>query len=88
MSAITDYFTARTDEHATSALAGLVDLEPEVMEANAASRPRVQLAASGTPVLQAKGVDPVVALGRLEAALTLAPTTKLQKVHAAGNSSR
>lgn len=79
MSAITDYFTARTDEHATSALEGLVDLEPAVIEANDASRPRVQLAADGTPVLQAKGVDPVVALGRLEAALTARPYDEVAK---------
>ena len=62
-----------------SALEGLVDLEPEVIEANAASRPRIQLAASGTPVLQAKGVDPVVALGRLEAALTARPYDEIAK---------
>ncbi|MBT2264383.1 hypothetical protein [Rhodococcus erythropolis] len=79
MSAITDYFTARTDEHATSALEGLVDLEPAVIEANDASRPRIQLAASGTPVLQAKGVDPVVTLGRLEASLTARPYDEVSK---------
>ncbi|MBH5143282.1 MULTISPECIES: hypothetical protein [Rhodococcus] len=79
MSAITDYFTARTDEHATSALEGLVDLEPAVIEANDASRPRIQLAADGTSVLQAKGVDPVVALGRLEAALTARPYNEVAK---------
>ncbi|WP_256921918.1 hypothetical protein [Rhodococcus erythropolis] len=96
MSAITDYFTARTDEHATSALEGLVDLEPAVIEANDASRPRIQLAADGTPVLQAKGVDPVVALGSIQLSRSadwkqpspLAPTTRSPRVHAAGNSSQ
>ncbi|RVW09256.1 hypothetical protein EGT67_12950 [Prescottella agglutinans] len=68
MSAITDYFTAPSDEVATAALDGLLDLDPET-DAEV-SGPRVQAAASGTPVLQAKGMEPTVALGRLEAVLT------------------
>ncbi|MGC0363837.1 hypothetical protein ABH922_001821 [Rhodococcus sp. 27YEA15] len=79
MSAIIDYFTATSDQHAAAALAGLLDLAPELIEENEAlyrtspamaTRPRVQSAATGTPVLQSRGIDPSVALGRLEAALT------------------
>lgn len=79
MSAITDYFTAPSDEAATAALDGLLDLDPDVVEADRAlyridpaeaSRPRVRAAASGTPVLEAKRIEPRVALGRLEEALT------------------
>lgn len=73
MSAILDYFTAPSDRHAAAALDGLVDLDPDTIDANEAPRPRIQMAASGTPVLQVKGVEPVVALGRLEAALTARP---------------
>ena len=82
MSAILDYFTAPSDRHAAAALDDLVDLDPDTIDANegrcgaspdVAPRPRIQVAASGTPVLQLKGVEPVVALGRLEAALTARP---------------
>ncbi len=81
MSAILDYFTAPSDQHAVAALDGLVDLDPDTIDANeapcgsldVATRPWIQVAASGTPVLQLKGVEPVVALGRLEAALTGRP---------------
>ncbi|MGW6655855.1 hypothetical protein [Rhodococcus sp. NPDC055024] len=88
MSAITDYFTAPSDEHAAAALEGLVDLDPAVIEANealyrtspdVATRPRIQLAASGTPILQAKGIDPAVSLGRLEASLTGRPYDEVAK---------
>jgi len=68
VSAITDYFTAPSDEVANTALDGLIDLDPDV-DAEV-SGPRVQAAASGTPVLQAKGIEPTVALSRLEAVLT------------------
>lgn len=68
VSVITDYFTAPSDEVAATALDGLIDLDPDV--AAPVSGPRIQAAASGTPVLQAKGIDPTVALGRLEAVLT------------------
>ncbi|MFM1728785.1 hypothetical protein ABI214_25260 [Prescottella soli] len=68
MSVITDYFTAPSDEVATTALDGLLDLDPDV-DAEV-SGPRIQATTSGTPVLQAKGIDPTVALGRLEAVLT------------------
>ena len=79
MSAITDYFTASSDEIAATALEGLLDLDPDVVEAarvlyrtdpEEASRPRVGSASSGTPILQAKGIEPSIALSRLEAALT------------------
>ena len=79
MSAITDYFTAPSDEVAATALDGLLDLDPDVVDAaqalyrtdpDEASRPRVQSASSGTPVLQAKRIEPGIALSRLEAALT------------------
>ena len=73
MSAILDYFAAASDQHAAAALDGLVDLDPDTIDANEVRRPRIQMAASGTPVLQLKGVEPVVALGRLEAALTARP---------------
>ncbi|MDH6679380.1 hypothetical protein M2284_003602 [Rhodococcus sp. LBL1] len=68
VSAITDYFTAQSDEVAATALEGLIDLDPDVVAS--ASGPRILAAASGTPVLQAKGIDPTVSLGRLEAVLT------------------
>ncbi|PTR32300.1 hypothetical protein C8K36_1011352 [Rhodococcus sp. OK519] len=79
MSAITDYFSAPSDAAAAAALDGLIDLDPEDIASAAelyrtspdeAAVPRVRIAASGTPVLQAKGIDPTVALGRLESALT------------------
>ncbi|RDI19488.1 hypothetical protein DEU38_118112 [Rhodococcus sp. AG1013] len=79
MSAITDYFTAPSDEVAATALDDLLDLDPDVVDAaqalyrtdpDEASRPRVQSASSGTPVLQAKRIEPGIALSRLEAALT------------------
>lgn len=79
MSAILDYFTAASDHHAAAALDGLVDLDPDTigdmpgLSPHAPARPRIRLAASGTPVLQLKGVEPIVALGRLEAALTARP---------------
>lgn len=73
MSAILDYFTAPSDRHAAAALDDLVDLDPDTIDANEVRRPRIQMAASGTPVLQLKGVEPIVALGRLEAALTARP---------------
>ncbi|MBM4471635.1 hypothetical protein GS502_20485 [Rhodococcus hoagii] len=79
MSAITDYFSAPSDEAATAALDDLLDLEPDDIATteelyrtspDEATRPRVRTAASGTPVLQAKGIDPKVSLGQLEAVLT------------------
>ncbi len=68
VSAITDYFTAPSDEVAATALDGLLDLAPDVD--TGVPGLRIQAAASGTPVLEAKGIDPTVALGRLEAVLT------------------
>ncbi|EME24085.1 hypothetical protein G419_00990 [Rhodococcus triatomae BKS 15-14] len=79
MSAILDYFTAPSDQHAAAALDDLDDLEPDTSDEapgaspNPLTRPRIRLTASGTPVLQVNGVEPVVALGRLEAALTGRP---------------
>ncbi|WP_430332971.1 hypothetical protein [Rhodococcus sp. ACT016] len=79
MSVITDYFTAPSDEVAATALDGLIDVDPDVVTADdelnrasaeEASRPRIRAAASGTPVLHAKRIDPTVSLGRLEAVLT------------------
>lgn len=79
MSAITDYFSAPSDEAAAAALDDLLDLGPDGIAAaeelyrtspDEAARPRVRAAASGTPVLQAKGIDPTVSLGQLEAVLT------------------
>ncbi|MFD1815845.1 hypothetical protein [Rhodococcus gannanensis] len=76
MSAILDYFTAPSDQHAAAALDDLVDVEPDTIDdasgptPDTLTRPRIRLAANGTPVLQVKGVEPVVALGRLEAVLT------------------
>lgn len=79
MSAITDYFSAPSDEAAAAALDDLLDLDPDDISAtedlyrtspDEAARPRVRTAASGTPVLQAKGIDPKVSLGQLEAVLT------------------
>ncbi|WP_033338166.1 hypothetical protein [Catenuloplanes japonicus] len=79
MGVLTDYFTAPSDPAAAAALDGLLDLTPAAHEADremhrhtpeTASRPRLQIAANGTPVLFARGVDPVVMLGFLEAVLT------------------
>lgn len=79
MSAITDYFSAPSDDAAAAALEGLLDLDPDDIAAaeelyrtspDEGARPRVRTAAGGTPVLQAKGIDPTVSLGRLEAVLT------------------
>ncbi|WP_430790442.1 hypothetical protein [Actinoplanes sp. G11-F43] len=70
MSVLTDYFAAGSDDVAATA----VDGEPRLLEFTAeqiaagkelyrtspeeASRPRVRIAPSGTPVVQSKGVDP------------------------------
>lgn len=79
MGTLTDYFTAPSDPAAAAALDGLLDLTPEAHAADremhrhtpeTAARPRLQIAAGGTPVLFGKGVDPVVSLGLLEAVLT------------------
>ncbi|MBV1855203.1 hypothetical protein [Catellatospora tritici] len=85
MSILTDYFAAGSDRLAATAAEyvhgqlSLLDLAPEKAAANKhlhrvspeqASRPRVETAHSGTLVLQSKGVDPGLALARLEAILT------------------
>lgn len=79
MSAITDYFSAPSDEAAAAALDDLLDVDPDDIAAteelyrtspDEATRPQVRTAATGTPVLQARGIDPKVSLGQLEAVLT------------------
>ena len=84
MSVLTDYFAAGSDDVAATAIGhadgqtGLLELTPEDVAAGKAlyrvspveaTRPRVQVAQSGTLVVQSKGVDPFD-LARLEEMLT------------------
>jgi hypothetical protein len=88
MSALTDYFAAGSDRVAATAAdhvearPGLLDLTPQDVAAGKAlyrvspqeaARPRVNSARSGTLVVQSKGVDPALALARLEEILTGRP---------------
>ncbi len=88
MSVVTDYFAAGSDGVAATAAdyvdgkPSLLDLTPEDVAAGKAlyrsspqeaTRPRVKVAGSGTLVVQSKGVDPAIALARLEEILTGRP---------------
>ncbi|NKS69648.1 hypothetical protein GS584_11930, partial [Rhodococcus hoagii] len=65
MSAITDYFSAPSDEAAAAALDDLLDLDPDDIAATeelyrtspTKPRPGYGTPRGGTPVLQAKGID-------------------------------
>jgi hypothetical protein len=85
VSVLTDYFAAGSDHVAATAAdyvdgqPSLLDLTPEQVAANKARyrgspreavRPRIEVAQSGTLVVQSQGVEPAIALARLKEILT------------------
>jgi hypothetical protein len=85
MSILTDYFAAGSDHVAATAAddvdgqPGLLDLTPQDVATRKAlyrvspqeaARPRVEFTQSGTLLVQSQGVDPAIALARLEEILT------------------